>query len=87
MKVLQLDKNLNVSKSEWIIIVKFSKKFIIHIVTVFGRCVHKERGNDVKKGMAGHFKTQIFYYCYYCIGACTSNLQLYFLGVDVGPLW
>lgn len=49
MKVLQLDKNLNVSKSEWIIIVNFSKKFIIHIVTVFGRCVHKERGNDVKK--------------------------------------
>ena len=62
------------SKTEWIIIVKFSKKFIIRIVTVFGRVVHKERGKDVKKRMASHFKAQIFYYCYYRFGTCTSNL-------------
>ena len=29
---------------------------------------------DVKKRMASHFKAQIFYYCYYRFGTCTSNL-------------
>ncbi|MDA2899002.1 YhgE/Pip family protein [Lactococcus lactis] len=68
------------SKTEWIIIVKFSKKFIIRIVTVFGRVVHKERGKDVKKRMASHFKAQIFYYCYYRIALVPAIYNYIFLG-------
>lgn len=78
--MLYLDRFKNLSKTEWIIIVKFSKKFIIRIVTVFGRIVHKERGKDVKKRMASHFKAQIFYYCYYRFGLVPAIYNYIFLG-------